>query len=784
MIRAGRILIVTSEQELAREIESILVSTGFQVVFASTYQDMLTILTERHYHLVIWFDVEGMELFDFLANYDFLGSIKFLICSDRITREQKREGYREHKTIIVNFLKKEEFTIDNYVSVVQQIFTDEIMINFDLEIEWKLFDADETQQHLSHVKLVDVLPELTALTVDQVKMELDALLCHLFYTAQKITVWPSTPNPESTGLLWVQPDDTSGVGQLALVKYGHYRKIEEELQNYKIHVEQFIGGEQGSWIIDYRRTHLLGGIIYTSTRATDNPLIPFRQFYKDAKIPQIEKFLDNFREMLDPWYTAPETLEVRELGCIYEQSLNLSSETLEADVQQRLQTIEIGTTLRFKALPTSRNFRNPLGVVGNRRFPQRVHFTKVHGNLNADNLLVDTDGQAYLVDFSQTGSGHILRDIAALDSLVRLQLLDPDGATLDERLAMEEALCQIKDFSQLEEGRTAFVTENSAVAKAYHSTIHLRRLVHQLSSQNPSSDISELYIALLYHALHTIRLPVLTTVQREHALLSASLLLETIDRIYDSRIVELKLQLSETEQLSKRRFEYLSTASHELNRPIGRIKWRLQSFQNQQYGLLNARQKRELDSALADLNHEIGMINRMLDLTKLEAGKVKMEPESCNMIECLRSAIGESREELQNKNLDLKLDLPEAGIVLVADPQLIRQAFSNVFHNAVKFTQKGEINVSCKVEMSNIVVEVKDTGCGIAPDALSRVFEPYYQADRSPAREYSGLGAGLYLVKSWVELHGGSVHVNSVVNQGSTFRIKIPMPTSMQDLGK
>ncbi len=141
---------------------------------------------------------------------------------------------------------------------------------------------------------------------------------------------------------------------------------------------------------------------------------------------------------------------------------------------------------------------------------------------------MDNSGNVWLIDFQSAGQGHILRDVAMLESTVRFQLLAAEEATLDDRLQMEVALCSIERFSEVEHLATGFSTENQALAKAYATAVHIRKLAHKLVEQNPSDDISEYYIALLYNAMNTIGFTSLPSGQREHAVLSASLLADRL----------------------------------------------------------------------------------------------------------------------------------------------------------------------------------------------------------------------------------------------------------------
>jgi uncharacterized protein associated with vWA-MoxR-VMAP ternary system len=184
--------------------------------------------------------------------------------------------------------------------------------------------------------------------------------------------------------------------------------------------------------------------------------------------------------------------------------------------------------ITFRSLSEQRKFLNPLVVLSQHQFVHTTYVCTQHGDLNQHNLLVDNDGYTWMIDFQSTGLGHILCDITTLDSIVRLQLLPADGATLEERLKMEVALCGLKHFNQVDQLSTLFSTSNAVLAKAFATVVHLRLLARSLVCQNPDNDISEYYVALFYSALNTLRYQSLAIEQREHALLCASLLAKRI----------------------------------------------------------------------------------------------------------------------------------------------------------------------------------------------------------------------------------------------------------------
>ena len=211
----------------------------------------------------------------------------------------------------------------------------------------------------------------------------------------------------------------------------------------------------------------------------------------------------------------------------YQQLLHFTPEKLAQGLSNIVEAGQEQQKLHFKSLKGRRAYTNPLLVVDGRTLVRPTYVCTTHGDFNQHNILVDNTGNMWLIDFSRTGRGHILRDVAGRNSMVRFQLLATEAATLEERLSMEKALCAIDRFSQVEQLVNALPTENSALAKAYAVVVHLRQLARK-SCVNPADDMGEYFIALLYNALNTLRFTDLSVRQREHALLCASLLADRL----------------------------------------------------------------------------------------------------------------------------------------------------------------------------------------------------------------------------------------------------------------
>ncbi len=242
------------------------------------------------------------------------------------------------------------------------------------------------------------------------------------------------------------------------------------------------------------------------------------------------------------------------------------------------------------------------------------------------------------------------------------------------------------------------------------------------------------------------------------------------------RLSELALQerVKEAEALNRTKDEFLATVSHELRTPLSAI-----------LGWSWVLQRRTLDEeirkgiAVIHRNAEAQgkLIDDILDVSRIIAGKMLIEVHPADLAALVEEAVDVVRPSAAAKQLQVSLDLPGQAMPFVADPDRIRQAVWNVLSNAVKFTDRGgSIRVTVRQDGQQFHVRVADTGIGIEPAFLPLVFDRFRQADGSTTRRTGGLGLGLALVRSIVELHGGTVTAASDgLGTGATFTVSLPV---------
>jgi signal transduction histidine kinase len=216
--------------------------------------------------------------------------------------------------------------------------------------------------------------------------------------------------------------------------------------------------------------------------------------------------------------------------------------------------------------------------------------------------------------------------------------------------------------------------------------------------------------------------------------------------------------------------------SHELRTPINALLGYTSLMRDQIYGELNRRQEEALARMYTASQHLLELVNDILDLAKIEAGKMPVNIEPVDVRTVIREVSQTVEPMVRRKSLEYVVDFDPALPIVQTDLTKVKQVVLNLLSNAVKFTHEGSVSVSARSAQSGdgVLIEVRDTGIGIREDNLANIFEDFRQVDQSSTREYGGTGLGLSISKKLLHLLGGTVRVESKLGVGSRFTVWLP----------
>jgi signal transduction histidine kinase/DNA-binding response OmpR family regulator len=247
-----------------------------------------------------------------------------------------------------------------------------------------------------------------------------------------------------------------------------------------------------------------------------------------------------------------------------------------------------------------------------------------------------------------------------------------------------------------------------------------------------------------------------------------------LETLVTERTRELQAANRLLEEASRHKSEFLANMSHELRTPMNAIIGFTRLVMRRSKDVLAPRQYENLEKISTSANHLLSLINDILDLAKIEAGRIEIYPVEFALepvvAECLHTVEPMLRSEHVRLGQEVEADLP----TLVTDRDKVKQILMNLLSNAVKFTRTGTITMRARSHHGAIVVEVADTGIGIPAEALEHIFEEFRQADSSTTREYGGTGLGLAISQQFARLLDGEITVQSAVGSGSTFTLTLP----------
>jgi signal transduction histidine kinase len=375
-------------------------------------------------------------------------------------------------------------------------------------------------------------------------------------------------------------------------------------------------------------------------------------------------------------------------------------------------------------------------------------------------VLIAQDGKSALAKVEKAQPHLILLDILMpeLDGFETCRHLKANPATHEIPIIFMTALTDVVDKVRgFELGAVDYITkpfEQEEVLARIKTHLRINQLQQQLQAQNTQLQITNEQLDKLTYRL-------------------------------SQQTEELRLANTELARAARLKDEFLANMSHELRTPLNAILGMAEVLQEGIYGQLNVQQAKSVHTIEASGRHLLALINDILELAKIEAGKIKLDliPVSANWVgeSCLQLV----KELANKKSVKIQAVFAPNPLTVQADERYLKQILLNLLGNAIKFTPTGgTVNLEIKGDAQRQVVNlsVSDTGIGISTENMRYLFKPFVQLDGGLNRQHEGTGLGLALVYRLVEMHGGSVSVTSNPGQGSCFTVSLPWQATSNSL--
>ncbi|MFA5090174.1 MAG: ATP-binding protein [Candidatus Omnitrophota bacterium] len=251
---------------------------------------------------------------------------------------------------------------------------------------------------------------------------------------------------------------------------------------------------------------------------------------------------------------------------------------------------------------------------------------------------------------------------------------------------------------------------------------------------------------------------------------------QDLEKKVEERTRELTFALDEVRKINKRKSDFISSVSHELRTPLTSIKGYAAILLAEKLGKVPDAVKERLEKINRHSDELVHMVNDLLDIARIEAGKTIMNAEPQNINEMIANVTDLIIIQCKNKNIKLNTQLPQDLPLALADRTQIERVLMNLIGNAVKFTpENGNITVTAVKKEDFMQVGIKDTGIGIPPESINFIFDEFYRVDNAVNQQVKGTGLGLSLVKNIIHAHRGKIWVESKMGEGSTFIFTLPI---------
>ena len=252
-------------------------------------------------------------------------------------------------------------------------------------------------------------------------------------------------------------------------------------------------------------------------------------------------------------------------------------------------------------------------------------------------------------------------------------------------------------------------------------------------------------------------------------------------KVHD-RTNQLESALKEVQDISKTKSEFISAVSHELRTPLTSIKGYASILMAGKLGDIPDKVRERLSKINTHSDNLVKLINDLLDISRIESGRVEMKMTKCNLIEMIENVHDLLTPQMKERDLNWASNIDGTIPNMMLDSSQADRIFINLISNAIKFTpENGTISVNARLNNDIVTVEVSDTGIGISEENIVRLFDEFYRVDNQINQNVKGTGLGLSLAKKIVEAHGGRMWITSKLNEGTTFHFTLPVKQSLTD---
>lgn len=249
---------------------------------------------------------------------------------------------------------------------------------------------------------------------------------------------------------------------------------------------------------------------------------------------------------------------------------------------------------------------------------------------------------------------------------------------------------------------------------------------------------------------------------------------DVLEQRVAERTAELAVAMEKAQAADRIKSAFLATMSHELRTPLNSIIGFTGILLQGLAGPLNTEQYKQLTMVQSSARHLLALINDVLDISRIEAGELHLSPAPFDLRQSVEKMVKTVSPLAYKKGIVLHLDIADAVGTITTDQRRLEQVMLNLLNNAVKFTEKGHVRISCRTENDYYLLSFSDTGVGMQPEDIPNIFQPFRQIDSGLTRKHEGTGLGLSICKKIIDMMDGAISVESQLGAGSTFTVRLP----------